>query len=72
MFCATKDFTAHKYRVECHGMLTIHFHVMSLRNCDLRSNILNLFKYVAAGTSVVEVTTVLYEKISTKLNNRKL
>ena len=36
------------------GMLTNGLHVMSLNNCDLRSNYQNLFKGVTTDISVVE------------------
>ena len=44
---------------------------MSLSSCELRFSYLNLFKDVTVGISVVEVTAILYENISTKLNKRK-
>ena len=43
---------------------------MSLNICDLRSNYRDLFKVVTAVMSVVKVTAVPLDMISTKLNNR--
>ena len=43
---------------------------MSLNICDLRSNYRDLFKVVTAVISVVKVTAVPLDMISTKLNNR--
>jgi hypothetical protein len=60
---------ATQYSVDGHGMHGNGLHVKSLSSSELRSNNLNLYKAVSADMSVVEFTAILYENISTKLNN---